>query len=665
MAVVLNPLSIDKFTNPLPNLLAPGFFIDARRKGKYTVSMSQGTHDFGLGKGIPLAQTWGYHSRFAPAWDAAGLNYLGPTIVAQKDTPITINWKSKLPKQHLLPVDTTIHWAYTGTKYNISKNGVPVVAHLHGGHTKSKYDGLPDAWFTSTGKAGKLAINKGATQAYTYDNDQQAANIWYHDHALGITRLNVYAGLAGFYILRDKYDTGVPDNPKTSRIENSLPGNYINFDYQGNGRKDPDVYYEYPLVIQDKIFQADDPTTPGINEAGQLFYPASHEDLLAAGVHGMLPENVPHPTIIPEFGSGNVILVNGKAWPVLDVEPRKYRFRLLNGSDSRFYSLQLPTGLKFYQIGTDLGLLNAPVELNQLDIAPGQRADVVVDFKGYKGQTLILNNIAGDLESEPVPNNPETTGQIMAFKVGNKVTVADTPLPETLRTNNPKDKSKPAWISLPTSVSQIDRYDHTSPDYVGFNGFRNPVDYVTPTDPITGLAIAKQLALFENSNGSFGRMTPMLGTIREGALMWHDPITEYVKLGDTEIWEIYNTTPDSHPIHLHQTGFQLLSRQEFSAEQRDPLTGAESETAPLVNIEFEGAATPATPQEAGILDTVTIAPGEVIRVVATYDLPGEYVWHCHILSHEDNEMMRPYEILAPGKNPLLGSMDHSQTSVLI
>ncbi|BAY61167.1 multicopper oxidase type 2 [Calothrix brevissima NIES-22] len=652
MVSLLNPLTIEKYKNPLPNLLQPGLFIDARRKGKYTITMSQGTHDFGLGEGIPLAQTWGYHSPSAPVWDEAGLNYLGPTIVAQKGKPIKINWQSKLPKKHLLPVDTTLHWAYTDSKYSISKDGVPVVAHLHGGKSKSKYDGLPDAWFTSTGKGGKLAINKGAKQAYKYYNDQQAATIWYHDHALGMTRLNVYAGLAGFYILRDKYDTGRPDNPKTARIENSLPGNYVNFDYQGDRQKDPDVYYEYPIVIQDKIFTAD----------GQLFYPASNADLAAAGLEPMLPSTAPNPSVIPEFGSGNVILVNGKAWPLLDVEPRKYRFRLLNGSDSRFYSLQLQQGLDFYQIGTDLGLLNKPVKLSHLELAPGKRADVIVDFKGHQGETLILNNFAGDGDSEPVPNDPETTSQIMAFKVGNQVTVADTPLPTTLRGGKGQPDALPTYTGLVTDPKIIQKFndgiDCFDQTFVASSKNPKKPDFTKIVkDPLTGLPIAKQLALFENPSDNFGRITPMLGTIRDGALMWDDPITEYVQLGDTEIWEIYNTTRDSHPIHLHEAGFQLLSRQDFTATQIDPL-------APLTNIQYQGAATPAAPQEAGILDTVVIDPGEVIRVAATFDLPGEYVWHCHILSHEDNEMMRPYEILAPGANPL-AAMDHLQTAVLM
>lgn len=645
---LLDPRTIPKFVNPLPNLVTPGLFIDARGGGTYNISISQGTHDFGLGAGIPRTQVWGYHSPSAPGWDAAGLNYLGPAVIAQKDKPITVNWTNNLPKQHLLPVDTTLHWAFTGTNYTISNDGVPVVTHLHGGHNRSQYDGLPDAWFTSTGRGGRLALNNGTNvQPYTYFNDQQAATLWYHDHALGITRLNVYAGLAGFYLLRDQYDTGIPNNPSTPQNENplNLPVNYVNVDYTGDGVTDPNVYYEYPIVIQDKIFQAD----------GQLFYPASNADLMAAGQKAMLPPTAPNPSVVPEFGSGNVIVVNGKAWPVLDVEPRQYRFRLLNGSDSRFYSLKLPAGLDFYQIGTDEGLLNTPVRLRELQLAPGQRADVVVDFKGYQGQTLILDNNAGGRGSRPIPNNPQTTGQIAAFRVGNTVTVPDTPLPAILRSQTPGDTSKPSWISLPTSVSAIDNYDHTSPNYVGPTGVRNPTGYVTPTDPITRLPIAKQVALFEDPAGSFGRITPLLGTIREGALMWEQPITEKIQLNDTEVWEIYNTTADAHPIHLHLVAFQLLSRQNFAATQIDPVTRQPSPTAPLTNIQLKGQPTAAVANEAGFLDTVVVNPGEVVRIAAKFDLPGEYVWHCHILSHEDNEMMRPYEVVGgsnfPGSAP--------------
>lgn len=614
---LLDPLTVPKFTNPLPNLLAPGLFIDASNGGTPDISMKEGTHNFGLGTGIPSATTWGYHGSLASTGDTANLNYLGPTIVAEKDQPITVNWKTELPQKHLLPVDPTVHWAFTDTTNTISTNGVPVVTHLHGGHSESQYDGLPDAWFTSTRIGGPLAINNGNNfQPYTYNNDQEAATLWYHDHALGITRLNVYAGLAGFYILRDNYDTGIPDNPKTTAIENPLPGNYVNSDYTGDTNLDPNVYYEYPLVIQDKIFQAD----------GQLFYPSSNADLTAAGLKPMLPATAPNPSIIPEFASGNVILVNGQAWPMMNVEPRKYRFRLLNGSDSRFYNFKLPGNLKFTQIGTDDGLLNAPVQLNNLQLAPGQRADIVIDFAGSQGKQLILDNNAGGKGSRPIPNNPQTTGQIMAFNVGNTVTVPDVPLPATLRGGT----GQPAAIALPTSVSPIDSDDLAFHNVTGV------------TDPLTGLPVAKQVGLFEAPMGNtidpYGRITPMLGTVKDGALMWEEPITEKIQLGQTEVWEVYNTTADAHPVHLHQIPFQLLDRQKFSATQASP-------TAPLTNIKLKGSPTPAAANEAGLLDTVIVNPGEVVRIAAKFDLPGEYVWHCHILSHEDNEMMRPYKVI--------------------
>ncbi|MGL6135727.1 MAG: hypothetical protein ACRC2M_00410, partial [Planktothrix sp.] len=175
---LLDPLTVPKFTNPLPNLLAPGLFIDARNGGtpEISISMKEGTHNFGLGTGTS-ATTWGYHGSLASTGDTANLNYLGPTIVAQKDKPITVNWKTELPQKHLLPVDSTVHWAFTDTDNTISTNGVPVVTHLHGGHSESKYDGLPDAWFTSTGIGGSLAINNGNVQAYNYKNDQEAATL--------------------------------------------------------------------------------------------------------------------------------------------------------------------------------------------------------------------------------------------------------------------------------------------------------------------------------------------------------------------------------------------------------------------------------------------------------------------------------------------------------
>jgi spore coat protein A len=220
--------------------------------------------------------------------------YPGRTIETTVNTPITVRWTNNLlddfgqPLPHLLPVDTSLHWAQPN---NYPYSGVPVVTHLHGGHSESASDGLPEFWFTpGFAETGPQWVK----ETYSYENDQRAATLWYHDHALGITRLNVYAGMAGFYLLRDGQDTGLPDNSL------GLPA----------GK------YEVPVVIQDRMFTED----------GQLYYPSEPE-----------VEGAPAPSVLPEF-FGDHILVNGQAWPVLDVEPTVYRFRLLNGSDSRFYN---------------------------------------------------------------------------------------------------------------------------------------------------------------------------------------------------------------------------------------------------------------------------------------------------------------------------------------
>ena len=345
---LLDATTVNKFSNPLPNLLTPGLFIDARTGGTYDITMSQGHHDFGLGFG--KVHTWGYHSDSAPLWDDLKLNYLGPTIVTEEDVPISVNWNNNLPENHLLDVDPTPHGAFESIK-----NGIATQPHVHGGLTVASSDGNPfatDAFL--------------ASETYNYRNRQDSLTSWYHDHALGITRLNVYAGLAGFYIIRDDRDTGIPDNPSTPEDENllDLPGNYSDVDYTGDGNLDSLTQYEFPIVIQDKTFDSN----------GDLYYPAIPGDPLAGpgeetvpdppGIDGFgnvnpFPGLPSSPTVVAEYG-GDIMIVNGVAWPKLDVEPRTYRFRLLNGSDSRFYELNLPEELDFQVIGSDGGLLDGP-----------------------------------------------------------------------------------------------------------------------------------------------------------------------------------------------------------------------------------------------------------------------------------------------------------------
>jgi spore coat protein A len=554
---LLDPEVHPKFVNPLPNPLDPSFIFapdgtTATGEDLYTIGVFQFQQSLGLvdALGNPLTTTvWGYGK------DRSSATYPGRSFQVYKDHPVNVLWTNNLvddlgnPLPHFLPVDETIHWAMPmDPPYPYS--GVPVVTHLHGGHTESASDGLPEAWFTPG------FAQKGATwkkKVLHYDLDQQAATLWYHDHALGITRLNVYAGLAGFFILRDDADTGRRDNPL------GLPA----------------FPYEVPIVIQDRMFTAD----------GQLHYPSMPEE-----------PGQPDPSVLPEF-FGGFILVNGQAWPVLDVEPRKYRLRLLNGSDSRFYNMWINagtamtqgTGPLIYQIGTDEGLLYAPVPLAQLTLGPGERADTIVDFAGFEGLTLIMRNNARSPFPKGDAVDPQTTGQLMAFRVGTAVTEPDNPLPVTLR----------------------------------------PSPIVPP-----GLAVrTRQLVLFEGVDG-YGRLNPMLGTADQGALHFNAPITENPMLDDVEVWEIFNATEDAHPIHQHLVAFQILDRQRFRAHV--------GENGQLTNIRVIGRPQKPAANEAGWKDTAQMFPRTVTRVIAKYDREGLYVWHCHILSHEDHDMMRPY-----------------------
>ena len=554
-AISLDPLSQTRFVNALPNPLDPSFVFRPTTPGgsHYEIGVHQFEQTLGLrdpATGAPLLTTvWGYGNAAQPP------TYPGRTFVVRRDQQITVRWTNDLtsggtPLPHLLPIDPTVHWALMDAAPPYPASGVPVVTHLHGGHNRSDSDGLPDAWFTP----GFAQTGRLFNETYTYDNDQEAATFWYHDHALGITRLNVYAGLAGFFIVRD-------DNEDALVAAHHLPTGP----------------YEVPFVIQDRRFDA----------FGGLLYPFEPDG----------PNEPPEVTVLPEF-FGDVILVNGQAWPALEVEPRQYRFRMLNGSDSRFYSLFLSSGQPFHQIGTDDALLDAPVALDRLVIAPGERQDIVIDFSApaLLGSTIILKNTARAPFPMGDPADPRTVGQIMAFRVTKPLDVSVYPL-----------------TTLPANLRPI-------------NG---------PIVPLPTPVRSRKLLLFEGKD-DFGRILPLLGTTEQGGLDWDDEITENPGLHDTEVWEIHNTTVDAHPIHLHEVAFQVLDRQKFRAEQAP--NGA------LSNIRYLGAPRRPAANEVGWKDTVQMFPGEVTRIVARFDLPGEYVWHCHILSHEDHEMMRKYFI---------------------
>jgi spore coat protein A len=570
-----------KFVNPLP---IPAR-IDATAGGRFNVEMREVIQSLGLvdAAGNPLTTTvWGY------GWEVDGQfifgpSYPGPTFVTYRDVPIDVKWKNKLPDYnfpggpgaHLLPVDPTLHMAHP------MKRGIPLVTHLHGGHTESASDGLPEAWYTQGSRErGPHFVKK----TYHYDNDQEAATLWYHDHALGITRLNVYAGLAGFYLLRDDNETNLTNT-------GVLPGGP----------------YEIEIVVQDRMFQAN----------GEWFYPST-----GAEIEPGFPPLPPGPTVIAEF-FGDFILVNGAPWPKLDVEPRKYRLRFLNGSDSRFYVFEIHNAggaaQPFLQIGTDNGLLTTPVELTRLLLAPGERADLVVDFTGQT--ELTMRNFGPDDPFKGFnpdgtisdgeggvapPADPATTGKIMKFAV-----------------NQPLDGNVPnATVGVGTVLR---------PDIM----------------PLAQTGETRNLVLFEGLD-EFGRLQPLLGTLQDGSLAWFEAITENPMLNDVEVWEVYNATEDAHPIHLHLVSFQIINRESFTGtvtEKDQPQhNGTFGVGGILSDVVLGGDARGPELNEEGWKDTAVMLPGEVTRVIAKFDREGRYVWHCHILSHEDHEMMRPYHV---------------------
>ncbi|MEG0772623.1 multicopper oxidase [Clostridium sp.] len=442
-----------------------------------------------------------------------------------KDVPVEIKWSNKLPDKHLFPVDHTLH----GT---MDTPDVRTVVHLHGANVEAHSDGHPEAWFT---RNFKVTGEKFTREVYEYTNHQTGATIWYHDHAIGITRLNVYAGLAGFYLIRDQLEDRL-----------NLPRDT----------------YEIPLMIQDKVF----------NEDGSLFYPNN----------AVPPVENPVPST-PSFFFGNTIAVNGKLWPYLEVEPRKYRFRILNASNLRAYGISLSNGGTFHQIGTELGLLHHPVEINSFVLEPAERIDVIIDFSKFEEKEITLVNGAGS-----TPPADENTNIIMKFKV-------------TLPLRN-KDTSTIPQELLP--------YQHIEPS----------------------LASRERTLHLDQTRDSYGRALHLLNN-----RMWSDPVTEKVELDTIEIWHLVNHFLFPHPIHVHLVHFEILGRKPFTDSDFD-------ENGNYIYIPEN--LTPPLDFERGLKDVVRTTPGEVTTIAMHFkEHVGDYIWHCHILEHEDNDMMRPLKVI--------------------
>lgn len=622
-----------------------------------------------LPRGLPATTVWGY----GPEGVGAGRElFHAPslTVEAEYHTPVRIEWVNALVDKkgrylpHLLPVDPTLHWAnppqradadgrvetdqmpsFEGltyvpladfvdpaTEYSRYTGPVPMVAHLHGAMgVGQESDGYTEAWYLPAAKdipqgyahhgrwydyfRGKAEASFGVRWApgeatFQYPNHNRASTLWFHDHTLGMTRTNVYAGPAGFYIVRGGPfgDDGVTDGRTGRRAV--LPGPAPGTPSRGQKR-----HAEVLLAIQDRSFTDD----------GQLFYPDSRT--FFDDYEGLVIPDTPVPPIWnPEF-FGNTIIVNGRTWPYLEVEQRRYRMRLLNGCNSRFLILDFSgiPGVSVWQIGNDSGFLDAAVDLTgehagRVLLGPAERADLIVDFTDVPIGRHVLTNLGPDEPfggGEPGVDfdaaDPATTGQVLQFRVG--------------RRQGADRTTPPAHLVLPTLPA------------------------LPEASAVRRVALIEHVHEFDEESGEAGPVAALLGVVHgdpaTGPMQamphrWDEEVTESIARGSTEVWEIYNLTADAHPIHVHEVAFEVVDRQGISIEET-------TESFQLAPEEPVGPA----PWESGQKDTVISYPGQVTRIKATFSTAGRYVWHCHILEHEDNEMMRPLQVgpLDPGAPP--------------
>ncbi|WP_041432978.1 multicopper oxidase family protein [Thiobacillus denitrificans] len=645
----LDPRGVPKFETPL--LIPPVMPRAAKiaRAGKnvdyYEISMKP-LHQQILPVGLPATPVWGYGAVTSASKKGLLLhNAPSLTIEAKWDTPVRVKWINDLKDAagnfvpHLLPVDPTLHWANppggatgrdtrpTFTETPGPYDGpVPIVTHVHGAAgVGDESDGYAEAWylpaaggippgFATEGSwygffADKAAAKFGVTwgpgyAVFQYPNKNRASTIWYHDHTLGMTRLNVYAGPAGFYIIRGGPagdDTVIDSRTGTPAI---LPGPAP----REHDKFPPNKSYrEIPMAIQDRSFNAD----------GSLFYPDTRT--FFDGVAGpFVPESDLSPIWNPEF-FGNMMTVNGNTWPFQTVEQARYRFRFLNGCQSRFLILDFGNipGVEVWQIGNEGGFLAAPVNLtaindNTLLMGLAERADVIVDFTNVPPGHYVLGNVGPDepfpgLEDEFDAADPDTTGQIMQFRVAPAA--------------RPDPSTPPAFLQLPA---------------------------ITPLPPET---VTRPLALLEEMSAAFedAPVEALLGTVAfDGngtgvctGRLWMEPVSENPETGATEVWEIYNATGDAHPIHIHEVAFEVVNRQDIVVDEAEGRVALAPGSEPA----------PPAAWETGFKDTVIAYPGHVTRVRARFNTPGQFTWHCHILEHEDNEMMRPFRVgpVRPGQ----------------
>jgi FtsP/CotA-like multicopper oxidase with cupredoxin domain len=700
--IPLAPKVIPKFVQPMPLLDVQGGPIATTGSTAFTATMCEFPSNIlppgTIAPGVQTTTwTWGY-SLAGACPTTPQQTYIGPVVIATRNVPTAVTWVNNLLTAtttnvlaYKFSVDQTLHWADPygidcmmqtmgtmgvpafGTACAQNYLGpIPAVPHLHGAEVPPGIDGSPDSWFTSDGaiKGHKYYSAAGAPAngaTYVYPNTQEAGPLWFHDHTLGATRLNVYAGLAGAYFLTDPAQ--------------ALPANL------------PGIPEVIPLVIQDRMFDT----------TGQLYFPAA----TWGGIVNAL--NPDHPFWNPEF-IGDSIVVNGKAWPFVNVQAKRHRFLFLNGSNARTYELFLvdtATGMPgptMWVIGNDGGYLDSPQAVDpalggKLLIMPGERYEVIIDFGAFPNSRLLMRNTGRTPFPGGPPPNGATLGQVVQFRVGAPLAVADASYDPALggairspgqtiqRLVNPLTGT---LIAAPTKIRQLTLNEVMGMGGPGFDVVTGaPIVY--PGGPLEILVNNTKWSGIHSMNGMQMTRPDFTPITVGGQTTW---FSELPREGETELWEIVNITADAHPIHLHLVQFQLMNRQKLDAAGYTaayglafpggmymagygpplpysgafragvPVDGGNPDTTLFLK---KGVSLPAV-QETGWKDTVMVPPGMVTRFVVRWaptDLPiatpaaaafypfdpndggqTNYVWHCHIIDHEDNEMMRPTSVVA-------------------
>jgi FtsP/CotA-like multicopper oxidase with cupredoxin domain len=753
---ILDPTSIPKYVTPL---VIPPVMKNDGAEDSYDIAVRQFRQQIlpggiwntinGRNDQFPATPVWSYGPDADPTPAVAPdptsqFNYPAYTIESSANQEVSVRWINELVmdpdacatsdhpdtdeacnfRPHLLPIDQTLHWANppmdcrmgdprtdcAGRNPEFYEGPVPIVTHVHGAHIEGHSDGYPEAWWLPkandipAGYATHGTFFDDATGGnpgnlgyadYVYRNDQPATTAWYHDHSLGMTRSNVYAGPAGFWLIRGGPNDQV-DNVRTRRLQwdGILPGpapvagqDVLSLNVPGDPVRDS--IREIPIAIQDRSFKPN----------GELFYPDNRAFFEEVNPDELTIPFVPDSDIAPIWNPEaffTTMVVNGVTWPSLEVAPALYRFRLLDGCNSRFLNLALKIvdspvrrligqELSFYQIGAEQGFLPRVVEIRTGFATPlpgdgrvprpadriaapdpdqallmglAERADVLVDFRFLPPGTVIrMINTGPDepfggfdgLPGEPAVADPATTGQVMEFVVNYRLSrlrdLFTTP-PWALKLNaeSPLDG---ATVTRDVSLNELESERVCVLADAATEEFLVPIVPAScdpnsePPPGTIAVAFGPKEALLGTVTGSgasaegnplkwtdtSGASTPTPVTMADGVTIKMVNVTENPTLGDTEEWNIYNFTADAHPMHLHLVRFQVVGRTLLNGDP-SPNGGVQ-------------------PWETGYKDTVIAYPGEITTIRATFDIAGLYVWHCHIVEHEDNEMMRPYVVSAP------------------